>query len=241
MSNNLSTKKALDLYAKVEDIVGVKEASPQLYAYYLLYLQSIEFDSMLDVGCGSGDFLLQMRDALGIPEVLGIDLSTIMIQRAKSKGLQAKSIELSKVKESFDIITAVFDMLNYLNKEELKDFLHTIENHLNPNGFFLFDINTLYGFSEVAVGSYIVDDDHRFLTIDSEFEDGLYRSDFTLFERSAMGCYRKSQETIEQLYHSIDEITTLLPNMRLISKDSVTLYGDEADKSFLVFQKKSTF
>ena len=238
MPNNLSSKKALNLYAKVEDIVGVKEASPQLYAYYLLYLQSIEFDSMLDVGCGSGDFLLQMRDALGIPEVLGIDLSSIMTQRAKAKGLPVKSTELSKLKGSFDIITAVFDMLNYLNKEELENFLSSIETHLNPNGFFLCDINTLYGFSEVAVGSYIVDDDHRFLTIDSEFGDGLYRSDFTLFERSKIGSYRKSQETIEQLYHSIDEISSLLPNMRLISKDDVTLYGDESDKSFLVFQMR---
>jgi len=238
VSNSLSTTKALDLYAKVEDIVGVKEASPQLYAYYLLYLQSIEFDSMLDVGCGSGDFLLQMRDALDIPQVLGIDLSSIMIQRAKAKGLMAKSIELSKVKESFDVITAVFDMLNYLNKEELKSFLNSIESHLNPNGFFLCDINTLYGFSEVAVGSYIVDDDNRFLTIDSEFEDGIYRSDFTLFERSKMGSYRKSQETIEQLYHSIEEISSLLPNMRLASQDDITLYGDESDKSFLVFQMR---
>lgn len=238
MSNNLSTNKALDLYAKVEDIVGVKEASPQLYAYYLLYLQSIGFDSMLDVGCGSGDFLIQMRDALSIPEVLGIDLSSVMVQRARAKGLSAKNTELANVKGSFDVITAVFDMLNYLNKEELESFLSSIEKHLNPKGFFLCDINTLYGFREVAVGSYIADDDHRFLTIDSEFEDGVYKSDFTLFEKSKMGCYRKSQETIEQLYHSIDEITMLLPNMRLASKDSVTLYGDESDKSFLVFQMR---
>ncbi len=57
----------LDLYAKVEDLLGVKEVAPSLYAHYLLFLNSVDFENLLDVGCGSGDFLRQIQGALKIP------------------------------------------------------------------------------------------------------------------------------------------------------------------------------
>jgi ubiquinone/menaquinone biosynthesis C-methylase UbiE len=81
-----NTADSLDLYAKVEDLLGVKEAAPALYAHYLLFLNSIEFDSLLDVGCGSGDFLRQMHGALDTPEVKGIDLSPFMVDQTLKQG-----------------------------------------------------------------------------------------------------------------------------------------------------------
>ncbi|HFU77894.1 MAG TPA: class I SAM-dependent methyltransferase, partial [Epsilonproteobacteria bacterium] len=33
-----NTSDSLDLYAKVEDLLGVKESAPRLYAHYLLFL-----------------------------------------------------------------------------------------------------------------------------------------------------------------------------------------------------------
>ena len=66
-----NSSDSLDLYAKVEDLLGVKEAAPALYAHYLLFLTTFTVDSLLDVGCGSGDFLRQMQGALNIPQVRG--------------------------------------------------------------------------------------------------------------------------------------------------------------------------
>ncbi len=114
--------KALDLYAKVEDLLGVKEVSPKLYAHYFLALNNIDFDSILDVGCGSGDFLYKINKAFNPQKSLGIDLSPNMVNMAKENGINADNINLYDIKESFDVITAVFDMLNYLNKNELKSF-----------------------------------------------------------------------------------------------------------------------
>lgn len=231
-----NSSDSLDLYAKVEDLLGVKEAAPSLYAHYLLFLNTIEFDSLLDVGCGSGDFLRQMQNALDIPKVKGIDLSPMMVARTAEQGMDAECIDLCDLNGTYDVITAVFDMLNYLDKAQLKIFLSCVKTHLNEGGYFLCDINTLYGFENVAVGSYIVDDNERFLTVDSDFESGEYISEFTLFEKEG-GCFNKSQETIRQYYHTVDDIVES-SGLELVRCDEVDLYEMEStDKNFVVLKK----
>jgi hypothetical protein len=126
-------------------------------------------------------------------------------------------------------------MLNYLNQEQLESFLLCVKEHLNSGGIFLCDINTLFGFENVAVGSYIVDDEERFLTVDSDFEDSKYISEFTLFEKEGE-CFRKSQEIIRQYYHTVDDIVKF-SKMELLVDDEVNLYElESADKRFLVFK-----
>ena len=228
--------ESLDLYAKVEDLLGIKEAAPSLYAHYLLFLNSVDFVSLLDVGCGSGDFLRQMHAALDIPQVKGIDLSPHMVSQTLAQGYDAECIDLCELDGQYDVITAVFDMLNYLNKAQLKRFLKCISEHLNEGAVFLCDVNTLYGFENVAVGSYIVDDETRFLTVDSEFEEGEYISEFTLFEKEN-DTFVKSQETIKQYYHSVEDIVTF-SDLELLVNDEVNLYAlEESDKKFLVLRK----
>ena len=236
-----NTSTSLNLYAKVEDLLGVKEAAPSLYAHYLLFLNPQDFDTLLDVGCGSGDFLRQMQGALDLDtaHVKGIDLSPLMVAQTLKQGYDAECIDLCDLSGSFDVITAVFDMLNYLNKEQLASFFICVKAHLNDGGIFLCDINTLFGFENVAVGSFIVDDEERFLTVDSDFEKGEYISEFTLFEKEAKSiddCFKKSQETIKQYYHSVEDMV-ILSGLELLINDEVTLYGlESADKKFVVLK-----
>jgi predicted TPR repeat methyltransferase len=225
----------LDLYAKVEDLLGVDEVAPSLYKYYTEYLKTIKFDSILDIGCGSGEFLLSIEKEFNPQNILGVDLSNIMIQKAKDKGVNAKAIDISNLDENFEVITAVFDMLNYLNRPHLIEFLQSVENILSDDGIFMLDINSLDGFEQVAVGSYIVDDDERFLTIDSYFTDEIYYSDFTLFTKEN-NLYKKEQEVINQYFYTIKEIEshTLL---KLIEVKNISLYQEVDDKIFLIFKK----
>ena len=231
-----STADSLDLYAKVEDLLGVKEAAPSLYAHYLLFLNSVDFDNLLDVGCGSGDFLRQIQGALEIPQVKGIDLSPLMVSKTLEQGYDAECIDLCDLNGHYDVLTAVLDMLNYLDKEQLDHYLACVKEQLNDGGHFLCDINTLYGFENVAVGSYIVDDEERFLTVDSDFEEGEYSAEFTLFEKEG-NSFKKSQETIKQYHHTIDDIV-MLSGLELVQSDDVNLYDlGEVDKVFLVLRK----
>ena len=228
---------ALDLYAKVEDLLGVSEVTPILNEYYFNTLDSLACKTLLDVGCGSGGFLEEL--SIGYPHIKtkGIDLSPVMVEMTKAKGMNAECIDLCKVEAKYDVITAIFDMMNYLNKENLKRFLRCIEERLEEGGHFIFDINTLYAFKVVAAGSYIKDAGDRFVTIDSDYEEDRaeYFMDFTLFEKEGEK-FVKSQDSITQYYHTVSEIQKLT-NMKLLSKTPIAIYGDEVEKFYLVFKR----
>jgi predicted TPR repeat methyltransferase len=228
---------ALDLYAKVEDLLGVNEITPILNAYYHETLEKLEFKTLLDVGCGSGGFLLELSQKQPHVKTLGIDLSAVMVEMTKSKGLNAQCIDLCKLEGKFDVITAIFDMVNYLDKKSLKHFLSCIEEHLEKGGHFIFDINTLFAFKVVAAGTLIKDDGERFVSIDSDYlEDvGEYYMDFTLFEKNGES-FEKSQDSITQYYYKVNEIQKLT-KLKLVSKKAISLYSNEAEKFYLVFKK----
>ena len=228
---------ALDLYAKVEDLLGVNEVTPVLNAYYHETLEQMEFKTLLDVGCGSGGFLWELSKKQPSVKTLGIDLSPVMVEMTQAKGLDAQCIDLCKLEGKFDVITAIFDMVNYLDKKNLKRFLGCIEEHLEEGGHFIFDINTLFAFKVVAAGSFIKDGGERFVTIDSDYlEDvGEYYMDFTLFEKKDEH-FVKSQDEITQYYHKVNEIEKLT-KMKLLSKKAISIYSNEAEKFYLVFKK----
>ena len=227
---------ALDLYAKVEDLLGVAEVTPLLNAYYHETLESIECKTLLDVGCGSGGFLLELSKQQPHIKTLGIDLSKLMVEMTKAKGLNAQYIDLCKLDGKFDVITAIFDMVNYLDKKSLKRFLRCVEEHLEEGGYFIFDINTLFAFKVVAAGSFIKDAGDRFVTIDSDYlEDvGEYYMDFTLFEKKDEG-FLKTQDSITQYYHKVNEIQKLT-KMKLVSKKAISIYSNEDEKFYLIFK-----
>ncbi|KIM13364.1 MAG: methyltransferase type 12 [Sulfurovum sp. FS08-3] len=226
----------LDLYAKVEDLLGIEEASGDLQNYYLDTLKNLSFDSLLDVGCGKGAFLERIQKEFQTQKLLGVDLSPLMVEATQSRGIEAHVIDICHLEGSFEVITAMFDTLNYLDKPQLKRFLGCIERLLAPNGLFLFDVNTLAGFENVAVGSYIVDDQTRFLTIDSDFNKGIYEAEFTLFSQCDNDCFTKEQATIKQYYHKVKEMCAMT-SLELIDTLDIYLYDEIQDKTLLMFKR----
>jgi len=221
----------------VEDLLGVNEVTPILNEYYHETLEKMEFKTLLDVGCGSGGFLGELAQKQPHVKTLGIDLSPVMVEMTQAKGLNAQCIDLCKLEGKFDVITAIFDMVNYLDKKSLKRFLRCIEEHLEEGGHFIFDINTLFAFKVVAAGSFIKDGGERFVTIDSDYleDEGEYYMDFTLFEKNGEN-FKKSQDSITQYYHKVNEIEKLT-NMKLVSKEAISIYSNEPEKFYLVFKK----
>lgn len=124
---------------------------------------SLQVNSILDVACGTGILASELYKMNF--NVCGVDISEHMIHVARENH---KNIEFNvsnmtdfSFNKKFDLITCSFDSINYLtNDEDMRKALENIFNHLEANGFFIFDINTPALYEE-----------RHFGTIKRRFED----------------------------------------------------------------------
>jgi len=110
--------------------------------------------SLLDVACGTGVFLCKMS-LLGW-DAHGIDQSESMLAIARQNAQEAGvALHLSHgdmrqmtFTAQFDLITCLYDSLNYLlSPEELYAAFEGMQRALKPGGSIVFDMNTPYGLS----------------------------------------------------------------------------------------------
>ncbi|MDD3817077.1 MAG: class I SAM-dependent methyltransferase [Thiovulaceae bacterium] len=224
----------LDLYAKAEHLLGIEEATEALYDLYRSELEGYEVKTLLDVGCGRGGFMRRMMsDGVACK---GVDLSSMMVAECREQGLDAECIDVSEVEGTYDAIVSIFDVLNFLNHEDLLAFLDAVAQKLSDNGVFIADINTRYGFSDVAEGSMSNDTDEEFLSVDAVFANDELHTKFTLFTKEDDGRYTKYQESIVQYFHPLKTFQKL-EKLKLVDKQTFSLY-DTKDKTLLIFKKK---
>jgi cyclopropane fatty-acyl-phospholipid synthase-like methyltransferase len=224
----------LDLYAKAEHLLGIEEASEALYDLYRSELDEYNVKTLLDIGCGRGGFMERMISDGVVCK--GVDLSLLMVEECKAKGLDAECIDVAEVGGKYDAIVAIFDVLNFLNSEELLKFLDEVSLKLNDDGVFIADINTLYGFSDVADGTMSSENESEFLVVDAIFEDEKLYTKFTLFQKIEEDTYRRYQDTIIQYFHKI-KFFEKMPSLKLVDKQTFSLY-DTKDKTLLFFIKR---
>jgi len=224
----------LDLYAKAEHLLGIEEATEALYDLYRSELDDYHVETLLDVGCGRGGFMKRMiSDGVSCK---GVDLSPLMIEECRADGLDTECIDIADVEGKYDAIVSIFDVLNFLDKEELVKFLDAVADKLHDNGVFIADINTFYGFSDVAEGTMSSDNEEEFLSVDAIFQNDELHTKFTLFEKQKDGNYRKYQDTIIQHFHKI-KIFQKLSGLKLVEKQTFSLYDTE-DKTLLIFKRR---
>jgi 2-polyprenyl-3-methyl-5-hydroxy-6-metoxy-1,4-benzoquinol methylase len=113
--------------------------------------------NILDIACGEGTFAVAMAKR-GF-RVTGIDQSAAMLKLAKAK-VQREGVQVSlrqqdmrhlSFEPEFDLVTCWYDSLNYLL--DLKDMQATFDGvarALKPEGFFIFDVNTIHWLSLLA-------------------------------------------------------------------------------------------
>ncbi len=225
----------LNLYAKIEPKLGFDKEIVKLYKIFIDNLKKLlpNGGRILDVGCGSGEFCKMLKDS-GF-EVVGLDLSSVMVERAKSSGIDAYAMSLGELDlKDFDAITAVFDVLNYINPKEMLPFLSEIAIRLKPKGYFLADINSLYGFGEVAPGVLAIHNESESIIVEADFNGETLKTNFTLFSKTDSGLFSKETDFITQYFYD-SSVFKNLPNLKFSKKQGIRLFGDKTDKELLIF------
>jgi len=228
----------LELYAKVEEYLNFDEEVKELHSTFLGLIFEKGLDNIIDIGCGQGAFMMHLL-ANGV-NAYGIDLSVEQIKVCQAYNLNADAISLDKVSDKFNCATAIFDVINYIPKKELEQFFNDTSNVLNDNGYFIFDVNSLFGFEEVAQGSLNINKKEKFISIYAIFENEQLKTDITLFSKTKNTLYSKEEDTVIQYYHEINFLRNTVKNCGFEIEDIINLNlhtEDEADKLIFICKK----
>lgn len=225
----------LDLYAKIEPLIGFDEQYEKLYQIYLQWLKSLHVKTILDVGCGNGKFLKHLQNS-GF-KAQGIERSEHMVERSLQLGVEASTKELEELpRNSFDCVVAIADVLNYISPDEVGKFFEQVSGVLRQGGYFLCDVNTLHGFENVADGVMTKESEMLFLCVEANFEDNKLQTNISLFEKTG-DLYQKEQGSITQYFHS-QTFLKKIGIFKFCTTKPVSLFGRVSDKTIMLLQKK---
>lgn len=96
------------------------------YDYAISLINENNYKSVLDVGCGWGEFCRIISNNYSINRILGIDVSESIINKAISFGVNGNikfsSKPISEIEERFDLIT-FFGCSDYIDPSNIKDYI----------------------------------------------------------------------------------------------------------------------
>ena len=189
---------------------------------------------VLDLACGTGT----MTRALAKRgyDMIGVDASANMLSEAYANGAGERILYLNQDMRSFELYGTVgatvccLDSLNYLVGDgELEKTFATVHNYLDPDGLFVFDMNTPYKFENIySDNAYVLEDEGVYCGWQNFYDRETRICDFylSLFEENDDGSYSRSDEHQRERCYFESEITDTL------AKCGFELCGIYSDYSF---------
>jgi len=174
--------------------------------------------TLLDVACGTGTLAVQL--ARKGWAVWGVDASAGMLQaaqrRAVTTGLpllfRRGDMRSFRMPVRVRVATCLFDALNHLlSVRDLRAACRRVAAHLEPGGYFVFDVNTIRCFELLWNGTQVVERADFTLILQTGFDPRARTgtSHVTVFEREGK-VFRRSAETVRERYFTPEEITGAL-------------------------------
>ena len=198
-------------FANIYDVFMESVDYENWYAYLRKYIKKP--GKVLDLGCGTGEFLVRFqKDGFWCT---GVDISDIMLKIAGDKTKESENTELYqedirkfRSEKPVDYIVCNFDTVNYFDKfDDLEEFLLCSYENLKENGILIFDVVTEEIFDEMFENGIFLDEKENYLTIwryDKEGEN--YIINIKLFIREKENLFRNYEEVHVKTIFDLEEI-----------------------------------
>ena len=195
----------------------------------------------LDLACGTGS-LLQLVIEAGY-QATGVDLSPHQLAHARANVPEAELLEADiravDLGRRFDVITCMFDSLNYLTEPGgVERAVRRAVDHLAEGGLFIFDVNTFEGLEERWKRTSAVRDDNHVIIVENSFsvEAAVRRILITGFIREGE-LYRKFEEEHFERACPAKEMQAILTRhgLRFEAHDGNSLQEPEAGAMRLLY------
>ena len=210
-------------FARVYDIF-MDNVEYEKWAEYLigsLKEYGIEDGIVLELGCGTG-VMTELLAESGY-DMIGVDNSEEMLGEAMEKRAESghEILYLEQDMREFELygtvkaIVSNCDSMNYITEDEdLLEVFKLVNNYLDPEGVFIFDLNTVYKYEKILGEQTIAEnrEDASFIW-DNYYdeEEQINEYDLALFiPEGKDGLYRKYEEVHYQRAYELELVKELL-------------------------------
>jgi len=219
-------------------------------------------DLVLDLGCGTGNLTLILRDLCY--DMIAVDGSEAMLAQARDKYYERLADEeedngrkpvlfLQQDMQSFELygtvraIVSVCDTMNYAaDLDQLTDIFRLVNNYLDPGGVFIFDIKTPYYYADVA-GDRTFSDVREDMALiweneyDAENKKNTYRLTMFIEKDDKSATYERSEEVHVQTVFSVEEVKRALAKAGLALMEIYAVSADGAEQDITASAERLFF
>ena len=196
-------------------LIGDREELP--FIQNLLEQHSAPRASLLELACGTGSLLAGLQQEY---DVHGLDRCPDMLSVARRKlpGVSFYDADMVdfQLNHTYDVIICCFNSINHiLSFRDWKRMFLCVAQHLNPGGFFLFDINTQHGLSLYPDEAPVIIEDESTLGVIRyrHLKKHVISMDVTVFREAQDGSYLRTDTEIQETSFEASRI-----------KDALSLY-----------------
>ena len=207
------------------------------YLHNLLIEYGVKDGLVLELGCGTGNVTRRLRN-LGY-DMIGLDSSTQMLEIAREKEMLDEGntkkpiLYINQDMRDFELygtvaaVVSICDSINYITeREDLLETFKLVNNYLDPNGMFIFDLNTSYKYKNILSDNVFAEDreDCSFIwTNYYDSEEQINEYDISLFVR--IDSEREIFERFSEVhYQKAYEIQTIIDLIEEAGMDFVAVY-----------------
>ncbi len=168
---------------------------------------------VLDLACGTGAMtrLLKSRGY----DMIGVDASGEMLQAARDHEDEG-ILYLQQDMREFELygtvraVVCVCDSMNYiLSEEDLERVFSLVNNYLDPNGIFIFDMNTVYKYRVILGDTVICENrESECFTWENWFDEESFINEYVLnfFVQTTGGLYERFEEVHYQRAYETEAV-----------------------------------
>lgn len=131
---NLS-KSAFNIQANTYDVDKTGKHARGQYKYVLNELQQLDFQKILDVGCGTGEILKSIKERYSFVQLYGLDISEEMLKQANDKLKGTATLILGDAENitletnSFDLLLCTDSFHHYPNPQQAISEFYRVLKH----------------------------------------------------------------------------------------------------------------
>ena len=211
------------------------------YIHRIWEKEGIEPKLIAELGCGTGN--ITERLAKEGYDMIGIDISEDMLSVARAKaddnGITNILYSLQDMTEfelygTVDVILSLCDSINYITEyDDLVSVFKQVNKYLEPDGLFIFDINTEYKFKHILGDNTFADTEENAAYIWQNFYDENEKINeyyVNFFIKNNDNTYERTEECHYERAYSIEEIKNALSEAGLIFEHSYNAFSFDAPK-----------